>query len=91
MVHRNLIMPIKFLPVWNESSEAESCWGRTTSGDAEDSREDALERESVAFAVSDSDPDDRTVAWVAGLLLRLLRRPEGLEHVGVGLDNNGQI
>ena len=45
----------------------------------------------MAFAVSDSDPDDRTVAWVAGLLLRLLRRPEGLEHVGVGLDNNGQI
>lgn len=79
MVHRNLIMPVNFLPVWNGSSEAESCGGGTTSGDADDSRGDALERESVAVCVSD--PDDRTVAWVSGLPAPEEGRSEGLEDV----------
>lgn len=63
VVHRNLIMPVNFLPV-QDGSEADPCETDIAS-DVDDSCEGDVEVDSVAATVGDS--DDRTVAWVSEL------------------------
>ncbi|KAJ8396772.1 hypothetical protein AAFF_G00013710 [Aldrovandia affinis] len=63
VVHRNLIMPVNFLPV-QDGSEVVSCETDITE-DVEDPSEDIAEVDSVAATCRDS--NDRTVTWVSEL------------------------
>ncbi|KAJ8405695.1 hypothetical protein AAFF_G00316750 [Aldrovandia affinis] len=63
VVHRNLIMPVNFLPV-QDGSEVVSCETDVTE-DVEDPSEDIMEVDSVA--ATDRDSNDRTVTWVSEL------------------------
>ncbi|KAJ8388188.1 hypothetical protein AAFF_G00136540 [Aldrovandia affinis] len=63
VVHRNLIKPVKFLPV-QDGSEVVSCETDITE-DAEDPSEYIVEVDSVAATGRDS--NDRTVTWVSEL------------------------
>ncbi|KAJ8404491.1 hypothetical protein AAFF_G00337580 [Aldrovandia affinis] len=63
VVHRNLIMPVNFLLVQDES-EVISCETDITE-DVEDPSEDIVEVDSVAASGRDS--NDRTVTWVSEL------------------------
>ncbi|KAJ8369553.1 hypothetical protein SKAU_G00095810 [Synaphobranchus kaupii] len=63
VVHRNLIMPVNFLPV-QDGSEADS--GETDiANNVDNPRENVVEVDSVAATVRDY--DDRTVMWVSEL------------------------
>ncbi|KAJ8402703.1 hypothetical protein AAFF_G00363750 [Aldrovandia affinis] len=63
VVHRNLIMPVNFLPV-QDGSEVVSRETDITE-DVEDPSEDIMEVDSVAATGRDS--NDRTVTWVSEL------------------------
>ncbi|KAK0153854.1 Retrovirus-related Pol polyprotein from transposon 412 [Merluccius polli] len=65
VVHRNLIMPVNFLPVQTESGDDGSGLSDLTAGATDDSLQDVDVAGSVALP--DCGPEDRTVSWISQL------------------------
>ncbi|KAK9519953.1 hypothetical protein VZT92_022644 [Zoarces viviparus] len=64
VVHRNLIMPVNFLPLPTESEDGGSCGSDLATGATDDS----LQGDDVdSVALPSCAPEDRTVSWVSRL------------------------
>lgn len=63
VVHRNLILPVNFLPLPTEPEDGGSCVSDLATGASDDS----LQSDDVAGSVRlpDCDPEDRTASWIS--------------------------
>lgn len=63
VVHRNLILPVNFLPLSTEPEDGSSCVSDLATGASDDS----LRSDDVAGSVMlpDCDPEDRTASWIS--------------------------
>ncbi len=81
VVHRNLIMPVNFLPLRNQVSDVETCENVTSS------RSSLSENENVELSLPVNELNDRTVTWVSELPVSQDAGPSESDSVQLSVDD----
>lgn len=81
VVHRNLIMPVNFLPLRNKVSNVETCENVTSS------RSSLSVNENVELSLPVDELDMRTVSWVFGLPVSQDAGPSESDSVQLSVDD----